>query len=1537
MLAGAGLTLPAQGAAATGFPGAATSAPQEIVASAGSTPGVPHDPVVLFDETFSNHPDGTTVATIDAYVGDHGVTYRADPFWANTYECNGFVLSTASTQPSGYCGDQGKEWNAVQAKAKQLGTILGQSDPGANFALSMNTSSTQPPAGQTLMLGSSPISLAGNSRFLTVKSAFAASNDICPPSASSSPVLQYTLVDGAGVSHDVTDEPISVHSDPRGEWTTVPLGYFGGCVKAAEFVADNSALFSSDSVQLEIHNTSREAAMGNDGAIDEVLILDATPRIDTSFPPRPVQIGGTTTLTFTVTNTSELAKKEGWSFIDALPPGMKVSNTPNIGGTCPASVTAVPGSNQLSVEDGVLAHEDVSCTITVDVTAVPGVYQNCAANVTSVVGLDFEASECAAVTFEVPVALSVAKSVDKAVYVPGQPLTWTVDVSNAGPSTADGARVVDVLPAAAKAFGWTCAPSSGASCTAKGTGSINDTVTIPAGGSLRYTITGTLPANAAGTLTNTATVTPPAGAVDAGCSPDCSASAASTAEGPSISLVKTADASGVKDPARAGDTVVYTFAAKNTGGETLTGVSIADRLPGLGALTYSWPGTPGTLLAGQTVTATAKYAITQADINAGHVDNSAAATGTPPTGPPVESSPSTTDTPLRSNSALTLTKSANASGISDQASAGDTITYTFAATNTGSTTLTGVTINDPLTGLSALRYVWPGAAGTLQPGETVTATADYAITQADIDRGHVANTALATGTPPSGSAVSTAPASTDTPLDSDAALTLVKTSDASAVGALAAPGETIVYGFTVTNTGSTTLTGVTINDPLTGLSALRYVWPGNAGTLLPGESTTATATYAITQADIDRGHVANTALATGTPPSGPAVSTAPASTDTPLDSDAALTLVKTSDASAVGALAAPGQTIVYGFTVTNTGSTTLTGVTINDPLTGLSALRYVWPGNAGTLLPGESTTATADYAITQADIDRGHVANTALATGTPPSGPAIPSNPGETDDTLPGEPGLALTKSADTSALGSPARVGDVITFAFALVNTGNVTLHDARIDDPLPGLGALQYSWPAADGVLQPGQTGTATAVYAITQADIDRGYVHNVATPEAATPDGVAVPGEPTTSTPRIPVAPELVFEKTASSQVEGPAVVGDLIAYTFTATNTGNVTLKNVDIHDPMPGLGALAYTWPGAEGVLVPGERLTATATYVVTQADIDAGEVANDAFADGVTVPGAPEPTGSGDSGRPEETVPSNHDDTLTPLVQAAELTIVKTADDAGLQERPQPGDTLVFTFTAVNNGNVTLSDVVIVDELDGLGELQYRWPGAEGMLAPGEEVTATAEYALTQADIDAGHIANLATAEGTPPGPDASVYITPPSETDTPLPATAALTLEKTADDSGVQSPGAIGDLIRYSFVVTNIGNVTLSDVEVIDELPGLSELDYAWPGEDGVLAPGERVVATASYALTGADLSAGRVLNTAFAVGTPPGDDAERVESAEDSAEVSVPQPGEVLAFTGTTIVGALIVLAALLVLVGVAVRVAARVRAGSAAKAVR
>src|SRR5262245_35876288 len=205
---------------------------------------------------------------------------------------------------------------------------------------------------------------------------------------------------------------------------------------------------------------------------------------------------------------------------------------------------------------------------------------------------------------------------------------------------------------------------------------------------------------------------------------------------------------------------------------------------------------------------TATYMVTQADINAGTVHNLATADSTES-----EEATDTEDVTLPQNAALSVVKTgtfdAGADGFAD---VGEVISYEFLVTNEGNVTLTGITVTDPLPGLSAIAL----PKTTLAVGESMTGTATYMVTQADINAGTVHNLATADSTE-SEEATDTE----DVTLPQNAALSVVKTGtfDAGADG-FADVGEVISYEFLLTNEGNVTLTGITVTDPLPNLSAI---------------------------------------------------------------------------------------------------------------------------------------------------------------------------------------------------------------------------------------------------------------------------------------------------------------------------------------------------------------------------------------------------------------------------------------------------------------------------------------------------------------------------------------------------------------------------------------------------------------------------------------------------------------------------------------------------------------------------------------------
>ena len=145
-----------------------------------------------------------------------------------------------------------------------------------------------------------------------------------------------------------------------------------------------------------------------------------------------------------------------------------------------------------------------------------------------------------------------------------------------------------------------------------------------------------------------------------------------------------------------------------------------------------------------------------------------------------------------------------------------------------------------------------------------------------------------------------------------------------------------------------------------------------------------------------------------------------------------------------------------------------------------------------------------------------------------------------------------------------------------------------------------------------------------------------------------------------------------------------------------------------------------------------------------------------------------------------------------------------------------------------NIGNVTLAGPFTVDD----DKAAVTCP-ATASLAVGSSITCTATYHVTQADLDAGKVTNLATGHAQTLG-GMPVNSNNASATVTAV-QTRALTIDKVAEE---KSYVKAGDLLHYSYLVTNAGNVTLHDaITVTDDkatvtLPGAAG---RWPGAQGL------------------------------------------------------------------------------------------------------
>src|SRR5690606_19813153 len=160
---------------------------------------------------------------------------------------------------------------------------------------------------------------------------------------------------------------------------------------------------------------------------------------------------------------------------------------------------------------------------------------------------------------------------------------------------------------------------------------------------------------------------------------------------------------------------------------------------------------------------------------------------------------------------------------------------------------------------------------------------------------------------------------------------------------------------------------------------------------------------------------------------------------------------------------------------------------------------------------------------------------------------------------------------------------------------------------------------------------------------------------------------------------------------------AEVGDEIEYTFTVTNTGNVTVRELVINDAKLGIVDLAVT----PSTLAPGAMGTATATYSIAAPDIESGVVTNTAIASGTSEAGDVEDTSG--------TAIDNDTETETELPRVGSIALVKTGDYQGDASRAEVGDAIEYTFTVTNTGNVTVRELVVNDgKLGKIGRAACR-------------------------------------------------------------------------------------------------------------------------------------------------------------------------------------------------------------------------------------
>ncbi|KAA1242425.1 gliding motility-associated C-terminal domain-containing protein, partial [Aquimarina sp. RZ0] len=468
------------------------------------------------------------------------------------------------------------------------------------------------------------------------------------------------------------------------------------------------------------------------------------------------------------------------------------------------------------------------------------------------------------------------------------------------------------------------------------------------------------------------------------------------------------------------------------------------------------------------------------------------------------------------------------------------------------------------------------------------------------------------------------------------------------------------------------------------------------------------------------------------------------------------------------------------------------------------------------------------------------------------------------------QPLLDITKTdsyVDTNANGI-IDAGDTINYVFTVSNTGNVDLTGISVTDS----GALITPVTTIDLAIGASDNSTYTGTYILTQENIDSGSYSNQAVASGLDPNNITVTdasddpddltnidpnndGNPDDPTVFI-IAPDGAISMTKAANIPADGSydsVGEIITYTIEITNDGNVTLSNVLVTDP----NADTIT-PSTIARINPGETVTAVATHIINQTDIDMGSVTNVAQVTSEDPNGTPiEDLASDD---PNTTDPD--DPTITIINQAPAIELTKAADAPVDGDYDTVGELITYTIVVTNTGNTTLDNIIVSDANADIGSIN---PAIIATLEPGASTVVTASHMITEADLNVGSVTNVAqvTSEDPQGNPVEDLMSDDPSTPDPDDPTIVvmidmnqSMAVTKAADTDMFSG---VGDVITYTIQITNNGNVNLTNLVLTDDNATILS---GTPIPN--LMPGESTIVLAEHVVTAEDMISGQVINIA-------------------------------------------------------------------------
>lgn len=1073
---------------------------------------------------------------------------------------------------------------------------------------------------------------------------------------------------------------------------------------------------------------------------------DPNVQITKSGPPT-LSAGQNITYTITATNSGP-SNAVGAVIADAIPAGILNPTWSAVTAGTGTIVNTVNGTGNVNVTGNIPAGAGNSITVTVSGQVDPAYTGAALTNFSQITipGKPTVSSDTVTTTITHDPVLHIIKTgPDKA--SAGTQITYQLLVTNTGPSNATGVAITDVLPSNLLYTSWTAvANGTGASVSASaGTGNVNVTGNIPAGAAnnISITIHGTVDSSFSGTLTNTAT----AGVT--GKTPVSASKATAITNDPNVAIVKSGPAT-----ISAGQPVVYTLDVTNSGPSNANDVAISDNLPA-GLQQVSWTAAvtgAGTTVsaasgngniavtgnipagAGNKITFTINAVVDPAYTSASIANSATAAV------PGKTPSVSTVTTQVNNITDLNIVKSGP-----QQVTAGQQVTYTIVVTNAGPANAAGSHITDVIpAGLQ--NVTWTATANGTGTSVSAAAGAGNVDLTANIPVGTGNNVTIvvngkvdpattvttlkntATATPPPGATDPTPATSTvTTSVDRKADLVIIKTGPADK-----AAGQPISYQLLITNNGPSDVPGAVIQDAIpaqitnitftaTASGTAQVVTTGLAGSNLTvtgnipagaGNSITVNIN-GVVNAGAAPGTISNTA--TVTPPAGitetvPATNTSTINTN--INTDVGLQISKSGPAEAN-----VGDKIVYKVTVSNTGTSNITPVTITDAVPAVIT-NVTWTatatGNGGTTVnatSGSGNNINLQAAIEGTTDGPGQILITITGTISPAAGSSITNTATATSGTIKTSSfTTSVNKSADLNIIKTgPANInaGQQISYTFEVTNAGPADVTGATIADNIPA-GISNVTWNAAvsggatvNAASGTGNTinitagmpaGTGKVVVTVTGM-VDAAFTGTLTnTASAVPPAGVIDP------TPAISTVSTIVNKQTGLQVIKsGPAAVaaGNQITYSITVVNNGPSDAVNLSIDDAVPAaVQNVSWTATSAgRGAVLTGGAGSGNTVHITGNLPAGTGNKMV------ISVTGTVSPSFSGTLVNTATATPNGGTTVTGPpvstnVVSQAALQITKSGPTTVFAGAPVTYNIDIVNNGPSNAGNISITDVV---------------------------------------------------------------------------------------------------------------------------------------------------------------------------------------------------------------------------------------------------